>query len=523
MNRLKRKICFILVAVFAISLFPRPTLSVFNLVKTADSSTVYYLDELGYRHAFPNEITFRSWYGENFSKILTVSRGFLTDYPLGKNITIRSGKYLVKVPTDPKVYAVEPGGLLRHIENPEIAQSIYGEDWEEKIVDLPEVFFENYTLGKPIKHTWDIPEGVVYQIEGEDKIYWKENEIIRPFASIEALEKNGYTLDDVIVFSKVYYTRSKPIIGFDKQVFDPIEAPYRDSRDCENKNLKVAFLFINKGSFTLEEVEKINTIKKNLRTSFSWATDGLSQINVDYPTSSFKDDGYLIRQEEGRDVLAKDEIAQAFYANNTDVFDFLILFTNFPVLVTEIADFLPVSNKVSGLGKVLLDSSAVYGSFGKLKGIINMGNINKYDTETTAGLNQAENYLMHEILHNWSGAVKFIDDQGKKNTSLLREPDLVHWSYYAGFVSPLGGSGWQDNGDGTFTSLTSQMTDSSKKKFADIDLYLMGLIPAREMEPIMYLVPKEKGALGNTIEATSKYVTINQIIAAEGEWRCSNN
>ncbi|RJR31182.1 hypothetical protein C4569_03060 [Candidatus Parcubacteria bacterium] len=523
-NMLKKLSAAAVIFVFLSNFFPKASLGAINLVKSRESQTVYYLDGLGFRHPFPNFITYKSWYGDDFSKITTVSKEFLATFPLAKNITIRSGKYLVKVQSDPKVYAVEPGGLLRHIQNDEIARALYGSSWEKKVVDLPEIFFDNYKIGSPIKHTWDIPEGVVYKIQGESKYYWKENDTIRPFGSEQAIIDNGYSLIDVVSASNTYYSTKKPVTGISKTVFDPLKEAYSDERDCENKNLKIAFIFLNKGSYTSEQIEKMEAIKSNLSSYYSWATDGLSHLDVSYPIFTLADDGYYINvNNEGKTILVKDEILRSFYEQYEDVFDFVAIFTNFDFFKKEIADFLPVSNIVEGIGKPILDTSQFYGSFGKLKGIINMENIDKYDTSPASKLNEVQNVLVHEILHNWSGAVRFKNTEGKIDLSLLRLPDKAHWSYYDSFVSPLGGSGWADNGDGTFTSAVSLMADTSKKKFSDLDLYLMGLIPSREIEPIKYIVPKIADALGNTLEASEHVVTINQIIEAEGSWQCGNN
>ena len=128
--------------------------------------------------------------------------------------------------------------------------------------------------------------------------------------------------------------------------------------------------------------------------------------------------------------------------------------------------------------------------------------------------------MLHELLHQWAGQLIFFDENQRQNNSLLREPDLTHWSNYVNFVSPLGGFGWQDNGDGTWTSKTSQLPDSNLKKFSDLDLYALGLLPARAVGTIKYIIPENKNALGNTIRATAKEITMEQIIKASGQWQC---
>lgn len=501
--------------------FSQPALAMINLIKSASSPTIYYLDSQGIRHPFPNVITFQSWYGADFSQVLTVSDEFLANSPLGKNITIRPGKFLLKVPSDPKVYAVEQGGVLRWLELPAIAAAIYGEKWPEKIVDLPEVFFSDYQVGETLKHDYELPDSIVYKINNEDKYYWKSNRSLQPFASVAAMIANGYNLDDVISGSRYFYARARPITALDKNIFNPVALLITDTADCANKILRAAFIFISQGSYDRLQLEKLEAIKQALPQSFSWATNELAVINVDYPTVLFPDDGYLVAKNENNKKKLTPEVTFYFYDDHPDEFDFLIYFTDFDVAQNdEIADFVQVTNNVSGINRALLDASEMFGSAGKLKGIITMGDINQYDISTTRGMNTVQNYLLHEIAHQWGAAINFIAENGAVSDKLRRQPDLIHWSYYAGFISPLGGSGWQANPDNTFTSLLSQMADSTKKPYSALDLYLMGLLPAQVIAPVMYVEPTIVGAVGNTIAGTAKYVGIEQIIAANGKWQC---
>lgn len=488
-----------------------------NLVKTSLNPAVYYIDESNIRHVFPNSITFKSWY-KNFDQVVTVSEKFLATFPLGKNITVRSGKFLVKTKLDPKVYAVEPGGILRHIEDESIAEDIYGQDWSKKVIDIPDVFFDDYLIGEPIKYGHLVPDGTLYQIKDDETLFWKNKGVLQPFASEKALLDNNYTLEDMVLGITTFYQRKREVTDFDKRISNPFQEPQLKTRDCENKNLKVAFIFLTHGDKDLEELEKIQLIKDKLPEFFSWALDNLASVDVSYPLVRLEIDRFLT---DDQNEILLNEVAFSFYDSNPDVFDFLIIYNNFKKNEKATAFYTPVSNWISGDNKILLDRSENFGSLGKLKGIINMGNINKYSLGKQEGLDMAENYLLHEMLHHFSGAISFIDENNERNWALLREKDLNHWSDYVDFISPLGGLGWQDNKDGTFTSKVSLLEDTSRKKFSELDLYLLGLLPARAVKPIMYLEPREKGLLSSTtIEATGKYVTIDQIIAAHGEWRC---
>lgn len=119
-----------------------------GLVK-ASSPAVYYATAVGDRYAFPNEKTFFSWF-PNFNQVQTISDQELANLRLRANVTYRPGMKLLKVNTDPKVYAVSHGGVLRWVTTEALAQSIFGYEWARQVDDVPDTFFTNYTVGQPI-------------------------------------------------------------------------------------------------------------------------------------------------------------------------------------------------------------------------------------------------------------------------------------------------------------------------------------------------------------------------------------
>lgn len=122
-----------------------------SLIKSSSNAAVYYLAD-GKRYAFPNEKVFFSWY-ENFSGVLTISGTELASYPLAGNVTYRPGRWLVKIQTDPKVYAVSRYGSLRWITTESIASTLYGPNWNTKVHDVPDTFFINYEIGPAISQS----------------------------------------------------------------------------------------------------------------------------------------------------------------------------------------------------------------------------------------------------------------------------------------------------------------------------------------------------------------------------------
>ena len=121
-----------------------------SLIKSLSSSGVYYCGRDGFRYVFPNEKTYSTWYTD-FAGVIIVSETDLAAIPLGGNVTYRPGVRMVKITTDPKVYAVAPGGVLRPIASEAVAAALYGPNWNQLIDDVPDAFFVNYTVGEPIE------------------------------------------------------------------------------------------------------------------------------------------------------------------------------------------------------------------------------------------------------------------------------------------------------------------------------------------------------------------------------------
>jgi len=114
------------------------------------SSVVYYYAADGFRYVFPNVKTYKSWFAD-FSGVITVADEDLAKIPLKGNITYRPGVRMVKIQSDPKVYAVGKGGKLKWVKTEALAEKLYGADWNKKIDDVPDAFFVNYEEGEPIE------------------------------------------------------------------------------------------------------------------------------------------------------------------------------------------------------------------------------------------------------------------------------------------------------------------------------------------------------------------------------------
>jgi len=125
-----------------------------DLIK-GSGDTVYYFGTDGRRYVFPNSKTYFTWF-EDFSKVKQIPDGLLSTISLARyNVTYRPGKKMVKITTDPKVYVIDQGGILRHVGSEQLAQTLYGLAWKNQIDDIPDAFFINYKVGTPIQTASD--------------------------------------------------------------------------------------------------------------------------------------------------------------------------------------------------------------------------------------------------------------------------------------------------------------------------------------------------------------------------------
>jgi subtilase family serine protease len=218
--------------------------------------------------------------------------------------------------------------------------------------------------------------------------------------------------------------------------------------------------------------------------------------------------------------VPREEIAKEFYATHPDTYDFLVIFSNFDFQMPEqevVAFYLGVKNDTQGIGLPVFDNSSFYGSDGKLQGTIDMGSIGNLAADPLdPGFTTTMTTLAHEVLHRWAAHVKFQKADGSLSSELLGSGGY-HWSFLLDTAgSLLYGNRWQDNGDGTFTSLPGW------KYYSPLDLYLMGLIDRSEVPPMLLIENPDIDQQrlpepGVTIDGAARTVTIDEIIAAEGD------
>ena len=175
-----------------------------TLVKRPDMSSVYYLyDDEGTlkRMTFPNSATYFTWF-EDFDDVVTITADELGDIPLGSNAVYRPGTRLIKITTDPKVYAAEEGGVLRWIDSEETALALYGEDWASWIDDVPDAFFAgNYNSDDAVDNLVTAtahPVGTLIRYADTDEIYYIDASVEKRLVTEDGFTANKFSEEYVV-------------------------------------------------------------------------------------------------------------------------------------------------------------------------------------------------------------------------------------------------------------------------------------------------------------------------------------
>lgn len=224
MNKLRKifVVSVMMITVLSLSMVTAPNVKAAakagDLIKMNGLSSVYYLGADGKRYVFPNTSTYMSWY-KDFSGVVTVSQSELESYPLGANVTVRPGTKLVKITTNPTVYAVEPGGNLRSIVSEANAIALYGADWAKRVIDVPDAFFTNYKTGTALT-AGQYPTGQLVKTSSSADIYYFDGSNYRKFGSEAAFSANGFDFANVVTTSSAVTAGGSAVAGAESALVD---------------------------------------------------------------------------------------------------------------------------------------------------------------------------------------------------------------------------------------------------------------------------------------------------------------
>jgi hypothetical protein len=177
------------------------TLAAGDLIK-ASGPAVYYYNTDGKRYVFPNEKTYFSWFND-FSSVVTITDAELAAIQIGGNVTVRPGTKLVKITTDPKTYAVTECGTLHWIESEAIALALYGDAWATRVIDVPDSFFTNYSIGSSISSNVH-PNGQLITYAGDTNRYVVWNGQKRLIATDAAFAANKWNMVNAVETTITY-------------------------------------------------------------------------------------------------------------------------------------------------------------------------------------------------------------------------------------------------------------------------------------------------------------------------------
>lgn len=167
-----------------------------SLIKSTNSSAVYYLASNNSRYVFPDVKTYMTWY-RDFSGVNVISQAELETYPLGGNITYRPGTRLVKTQAAAGVYAVGYNRTLHSIVSEANAIAMWGPMWNKMINDVPEAFFTNYVVGAPLALGM-YGEGQLAKLSTSPNVAYFDGSAWRSLANETAFNANRFNFGYVV-------------------------------------------------------------------------------------------------------------------------------------------------------------------------------------------------------------------------------------------------------------------------------------------------------------------------------------
>lgn len=225
---------------------------------------------------------------------------------------------------------------------------------------------------------------------------------------------------------------------------------------------------------------------------------------------------------------ARVPVARRFYQTHGDFYDFVVVFTNFEFQTGGAtgdaqAFYNLVRNDVRGIGRVVADNGALFGSPGRLKGYIDMADMGRWRRPgSTYSLRPGDpgflvtlNVLAHEVAHQWLAEARYQDAAGKVSSDLLGK-DGAHWSYLLDSdASVMYGSDWMERGAGHWLAARTLSTYSA------LDLYLMGFLDPAKVPAFSLLRNPAVDAMqfpvqDAEVDAAVETVTLPQVVAAMG-------
>jgi hypothetical protein len=219
----------------------------------------------------------------------------------------------------------------------------------------------------------------------------------------------------------------------------------------------------------------------------------------------------------GQKELDAKRAFQIVRARAGDKFDFVAFIVDRQSGLPSIGNYsVPVHNDLKGINHHKGDSYSVRGDWGTTKLLA---------CQVHSSASPDLRTYLHELAHTWCAYATFSDaisGMGHSNELLMVEDPtkqaLLHW----GEAFDDGSScmdydkiEWIANANGTFTKRS--ITDPAEFNYCPLDLYLMGLLPPQEMDPMRILQnPRVLDDERQIFQATVKQISVQQVIASCG-------
>jgi len=196
------------------------------------------------------------------------------------------------------------------------------------------------------------------------------------------------------------------------------------------------------------------------------------------------------------------EAYRKLYSVLPDAFDMDLVMPGMQIFrPADLAENVPynvrVSNAVEHIGLNIIDSTAQFGSAGRLKSVTyqSFGGTGVFD---------------HEIAHTWGAWIG-------QSLGLLNGP---HWNEMTDICGQLGSYYNASGRLGHFSYLGDEtwelISNHAVLPYAPLELYIMGLIPPEEVPDIHILHSPDVNDVEHVTAASYETITIEDIIAAEG-------
>lgn len=236
-------------------------------------------------------------------------------------------------------------------------------------------------------------------------------------------------------------------------------------------------------------------------------------------------------------------LTQKFYLSHEDAYDFVVIFHDYelPIEDSGFAFYAGVRNYVQGVGPNplgfeeanIFDFGRDLGSSFRLQGLIYMGELDKYpddpaqriDRDEGVSVNTTLSILAHEAGHRFLTRTLLFDEEAGAYAADLLGRQGSHWSFFFNSEgSFLEGAKILDHGPGA-SPFRFESTEVFRR-YSELDLYLMGLLPAEQVPPSFFVSspdilssnfnPARQPQGGVLFDGERVDVSINDIVEAMG-------